>query len=131
MPRSPLLALARPRPVLLLAAVAAFSLHATVALAATYMLRMVARAFFGPINPRWAHLRDLLPVEWVAGILLIATLVIVGVYPSPFLDMINASAAPVIERVGGHQAALRIACEQEEFGLDANIEGPAAFGQAR
>jgi NADH-quinone oxidoreductase subunit M len=73
----------------------------TVAVAATYMLRMVARAFFGPINPRWAHLRDLLPVEWIAGILLIATLVTVGVYPSPFLDMINTSAAPVIERVGG------------------------------
>jgi NADH-quinone oxidoreductase subunit M len=74
---------------------------ATVALAATYMLRMVARAFFGPLDPRWVHLRDLLPGEWIAGILLIATLVIVGVYPSPFLDMINASAAPVIERVGG------------------------------
>ena len=73
---------------------------ATVALAATYMLRMVSRAFFGPLDPRWANLRDLLPTEWAAGILLVATLVIVGVYPAPLLDMINASAAPVIARAG-------------------------------
>ncbi len=74
---------------------------ATVALAATYMLRLVSRAFFGPLSPRWASLHDLLPNEWFVGAFLVLTLIIVGVYPTPFLDMINASAAPVIERVGG------------------------------
>ncbi len=74
---------------------------ATVALAATYMLRLVARAFLGPLSPRWASLHDLLPNEWFVGAFLVLTLIIVGVYPTPFLDMINASAAPVIERVGG------------------------------
>lgn len=74
---------------------------ATVALAATYMLRLVARAFFGPLSPRWASLHDLLPNEWFVGAFLVLTMIIVGVYPTPFLDMINASAAPVIERVGG------------------------------
>lgn len=73
---------------------------ATVALAATYMLRMVSRAFFGPLDPRWANLRDLLPTEWLAGTLLVATLVVVGIWPSSLLDMINASTAPVVARVG-------------------------------
>jgi NADH-quinone oxidoreductase subunit M len=74
---------------------------AAVAITATYILRLMARAFFGALSPRWAGLHDVLPNEWVAGAILVATLFIVGVYPAPFLDMINASAAPIIDRVGG------------------------------
>src|SRR5919108_2189138 len=68
---------------------------AAVAVTATYILRLMARAFFGPLNPRWGRLHDLLPNEWVAGAILGATLVVVGVYPTPFLNMINASTAPI------------------------------------
>lgn len=74
---------------------------AAVAVTATYILRLMARAFFGPLNPRWGRLHDILPNEWIAATILIVTLVAVGTYPAPFLNMINASAAPIIERVGG------------------------------
>jgi len=74
---------------------------AAVAVTATYILRLVARAFFGPPNTRWSGLHDMLPNEWVASVMLVITLIVVGIYPSPFTNMIQASALPIIEKVGG------------------------------
>jgi NADH-quinone oxidoreductase subunit M len=74
---------------------------AAVAVTATYILRLVARAFFGPFNVRWAWLHDMLPNEWIGAIILVATLLIAGMYPAPFTSMIQASAAPIIDAVGG------------------------------
>jgi NADH-quinone oxidoreductase subunit M len=55
---------------------------------ATYILRMFGFAFFGPFNPRWSGLRDLLPLEALAGTLLAGAIVFMGVWPSPFVDRI-------------------------------------------
>ena len=72
-----------------------------VAITATYILRLMSRAFFGPFNPRWGFLHDMLPNEWVAAAILVFTLVGVGVYPAPFLRMITASTTPIVDAVGG------------------------------
>jgi NADH-quinone oxidoreductase subunit M len=56
------------------------------ALAAAYMLRMFGIVFFGPLNPRWRDLRDLRPLEAVAGGTLIASMVAMGVFWPPFTD---------------------------------------------
>jgi NADH-quinone oxidoreductase subunit M len=72
-----------------------------VAVTATYILRLAARSFYGPFSGRWGSLHDMLPNEWVACAILVATLVLVGIYPTPFTQMIGASALPVIEQVGG------------------------------
>ena len=63
------------------------------ALAAGYMLRMFSLVFFGPLNPRWGGgaLRDLRPLEVMAGSILIASIVVMGVWWSPFIDRIGAS----------------------------------------
>jgi NADH-quinone oxidoreductase subunit M len=74
---------------------------AAVAVTATYIFRLMSRAFFGPLNMRWNFLHDMLPNEWIGSAILVVTLVIAGVYPSPFLNMINTSAMPIIERIGG------------------------------
>ncbi len=55
---------------------------------AVYILRMLALAFFGPFNVRWQHLREMDRTEQVAGALLIAFLVFMGVFPAPFVDRI-------------------------------------------
>jgi NADH-quinone oxidoreductase subunit M len=55
---------------------------------ATYILRMFGYAFFGPANPRWGSLRDLLPQETLAGALLVSAIIFMGVWPSPFVDRI-------------------------------------------
>jgi NADH-quinone oxidoreductase subunit M len=72
-----------------------------VAVTATYILRLVARSFYGPFNPRWSGLRDVLPNEWLAAAILVLVLVVVGLYPAPFTNMIDASSAPIIDKVGG------------------------------
>ncbi|MHB8574180.1 MAG: complex I subunit 4 family protein [Dehalococcoidia bacterium] len=55
---------------------------------ATYILRMFSFAFFGPFNERWSGLRDLLPTELLAGGLLSAAILFLGMWPSPFVDRI-------------------------------------------
>jgi NADH-quinone oxidoreductase subunit M len=72
-----------------------------VAITATYVLRLIARSFYGPFDPRWRGLKDMLPNEWLACAILVAVLVVVGLYPVPFIRMIDASSLPVIEQVGG------------------------------
>jgi NADH-quinone oxidoreductase subunit M len=61
------------------------------ALAAAYMLRMFSVVFFGPFNPRWSALRDLRPLDAMAGGLLIGSIVIMGVWWAPFTDRVSAS----------------------------------------
>ena len=56
------------------------------AIAAAYMLRMFAVVFFGPLNPRWRDLKDLRPLEAVAAGLLIASMLAMGLWWSPFTD---------------------------------------------
>jgi NADH-quinone oxidoreductase subunit M len=74
---------------------------AAVAITATYILRLMARAFFGPFNPRWGWLHDMLPNEWTAAVILVAAMLFVGLYPAPFTNMIQASVTPIVDQVGG------------------------------
>ncbi len=69
------------------------------AITATYILRMLAMAFFGPFNERWAQLKELRLGEQFAGALLIVFIVFMGVWPAPFIDRITDSVQ-VILRVG-------------------------------
>ncbi len=56
---------------------------------AVYILRMLALAFFGPFNERWANLREMQRTEQFVGALLIAFLLLMGVFPSLFIDRIS------------------------------------------
>src|SRR5262249_27346452 len=56
---------------------------------AAYILRMVGTAFFGELNPRWGGLRDVQRTELVAGGLLVASILWMGVFPKPFTDRIR------------------------------------------
>ncbi len=58
---------------------------------AAYILRLLALAFFGPFNERWAPLKDTRPVETIAGLLLIGFIVFMGVWPDPFIDRISSA----------------------------------------
>ena len=61
------------------------------ALTATYILRMLAQAFFGPFNERWDGLREMRIGEQAAAALLIAGIVFMGLWPAPFIDRISES----------------------------------------
>ncbi len=61
------------------------------AITAVYILRMLALSFFGPPNERWKDLTEMTRFEQVGGALLIAFIVFMGVFPSPFVDRIADS----------------------------------------
>ena len=69
------------------------------AITATYILRMLAMAFFGPFNERWAQMKEMRLGEQFGGALLIFFIVFMGIWPAPFIDRINDSVQ-VILRVG-------------------------------
>ena len=61
------------------------------ALTATYILRMLARAYFGPLNERWEELKEMRIGEQAAAALLIAGIVLMGIWPATFVDRITDS----------------------------------------
>ncbi|TLY21118.1 MAG: NADH-quinone oxidoreductase subunit M [Nitrospirae bacterium] len=71
-----------------------------VILGAAYFLWFYERAFFGPSAPGpQAPLRDLQPREWGIAAALSVMVLWIGLYPAPFLDMINGSVQKLVERV--------------------------------
>jgi NADH-quinone oxidoreductase subunit M len=71
-----------------------------VILGAAYFLWYYERAFFGP-SARGAQrpLHDLQPREWGIAAALTVMILWIGLYPAPFLNMINGSVGMLAERV--------------------------------
>src|SRR6266545_1378372 len=63
------------------------------AITATYILRMLARAYFGPFNEKWEGLKEMRLGEQFAGATLIAFLLFMGLAPWPFVDRISETVA--------------------------------------
>jgi NADH-quinone oxidoreductase subunit M len=61
------------------------------AITATYILRMLARAYFGPFNEHWESLKEMRIGEQFAAALLIAAILFMGLWPAPFVDTITDS----------------------------------------
>ena len=66
------------------------------ALTATYILRMLAMAFFGPFNEKWDKLKDMSRWEQAAGAILIAFLLFMGLWPAPFIDRISSTVLHLV-----------------------------------
>ena len=62
----------------------------------SFSLRTIGRMFTGPLDPRWAHLQDMRGLHLVAAVPLIALIVLIGVFPSPVLNLINSTVTPMI-----------------------------------
>lgn len=61
------------------------------AITTTYIMRMLARAYFGPLNERWEGLKEMRIGEQAAAALLIAGILFMGLWPAPFVDSITDS----------------------------------------
>jgi len=72
-----------------------------VLLAAGYVLWMVQQVLFGPQHERWAHMTDVSLVEAVAPTLLMAAILIVGIYPALLSDVFKAGINDLLLRVTG------------------------------
>jgi len=74
-----------------------------VVFAACYMLPMVQRVLFNPLDcPENKALKDLGRRERLILAPMLVLIILIGVFPGPFLDRTRASVAAVIERVETH-----------------------------
>ena len=68
-----------------------------VVLTAGYILWMVQRVMLGPLNPRFAELRDATPVELVPIAALIIAIMVVGIFPGILTDVFATGVEPIVE----------------------------------
>jgi NADH-quinone oxidoreductase subunit M len=60
-----------------------------VVLTAGYLLWMLRRAFYGPLNIRWSWLTDADALEAFPLIALALVIIFIGIYPKPMIDLIS------------------------------------------
>lgn len=58
---------------------------------AVYILRMMAMALIGPVDDRWADIKDLTLLERGTAVMLLASMLFMGLWPAPFIDRIQES----------------------------------------
>lgn len=68
-------------------------------LGAAYMLWTLQRIFFGPLNEKWASLKDLDAREYAMFIPLTIIIIFLGVYPSGMLNIMNTSVNTLVQFV--------------------------------
>ena len=68
------------------------------AITAVYILRLLAKVFFGPITERWQNQTDLSRLEGVAAVVLSGFVLLVGLFPFPFLRVINTGVFELLTR---------------------------------
>ena len=107
------------------AAVAAFG----VILAAVYMLSVVQKVFFGPLdNPKNQGLSDVNPRETMALAPLLVLVFVVGLFPNLLLDRMHESVSSVIGRYVEGRVAYQEHRGQPGAGLKPRKGGPTESG---
>ena len=71
------------------------------AITAVYMLRLIARVFFGPPLKEWARIRDIEFSEGSAAVILTIPILLMGIYPMPFIRVLNPAVDYLMSGLGG------------------------------
>lgn len=66
---------------------------------ASYMLKTVRLGFQGPLNPKWASLKDMVGLQKIPYLILMGILILVGFFPSILLPTISSGTKPILERI--------------------------------
>jgi NADH-quinone oxidoreductase subunit M len=64
---------------------------------ALFMLRVVQKTFYGPKNEKYGHLQDVTFRLGLPRMILVAVIVLFGLFPSLMVDVIQAASIPLIE----------------------------------
>ena len=75
-------------------------------LTAGYLLWMLKRSFYGPLNPRWAGISDASILEMTPLVVLGVIVIVVGIFPGFLVDMLRPSLHQIIQTVGGTVTSL-------------------------
>jgi len=101
-----------------------------VILAAGYMLWMVKRVFFGPLeNEKNQALTDLTCLEWGYLLPMVILAFWMGIYPGSFLRPMDASVKQWIERVETRSQACRELTRRDAVALAADVEAPRVVAE--
>jgi NADH-quinone oxidoreductase subunit M len=63
---------------------------------ALFMLRVVQKTFYGPRNEKYAHLPDVTFGLGIPRMILVAVIVLFGLFPSLMVDVIQTASIPFI-----------------------------------
>ena len=63
----------------------------TAAITTTYLMRGLAQSFFGEMNPRWEHLKEITIMERAGASVLAGAILTLGLWPAPWIDRIGPS----------------------------------------
>ena len=66
---------------------------------AIFILTILQRVFYGPLNQRWSHLPDLTMGERLALLPPIAIMFVLGIYPQLVLGVINSTAMKITQQL--------------------------------
>ena len=68
------------------------------AITAVYILRLMAKVFFGPLSERWENETDASGLERFSTLILAAFIFLVGLFPFPFIRVINTGVLELLQR---------------------------------
>lgn len=73
-----------------------------VLISTTYAIRTVGRLFTGPVRASMLNIEDLRTIEFMAVFILAVGIIVVGLYPSPALDLMSASVNQLTTEFAHH-----------------------------
>jgi NADH-quinone oxidoreductase subunit M len=68
----------------------------SIVVGALFALRVVQSTFYNEANPKFTHFEDVSPFLGLPRMVLVATMVFFGIFPSLMLDVINSAVVPFI-----------------------------------
>jgi len=69
---------------------------------AVFLLRILERVFVGPLNERWASLRDLSANERLVLFPVMALMFVLGFYPQIIVGTVNSTVVQLVSQLGSH-----------------------------
>jgi len=106
-----------------------FAIFATsgIILAAVYMLWMFQRVMFGELkNPENKNLKDLSLREVLVLLPIVLMIIIIGIYPYPFLNKTEVSVRDLVSRV---KAQYQVVQKERPVGVDISVHPPTGSPQ--
>ncbi|MBM3945614.1 MAG: NADH-quinone oxidoreductase subunit M, partial [SAR202 cluster bacterium] len=71
------------------------------AITAVYILRLLAKVFFGPLDERWKDQTDANAIEKFSAGILVGFILLIGLFPFPFMRIIDSGVGPLLARIAG------------------------------
>jgi NADH-quinone oxidoreductase subunit M len=71
------------------------------AITAVYILRLLAKVFFGPVGDQWRDQLNPSRLEGFSATVLVGFVLLVGLFPFPFIRVIDSGVAELLTRFAG------------------------------